>query len=182
MKTPYRMKGFTLIELLAVVLIIGILVAVAASEYEKAAERSRASQGIAVLKTIYDAAKAYYMETGSYATSFDELIVDLPCTGNTKWTTISDDTPCSFGEWSFQLYNGPSKGIYAGRISGKYAGTGFGMFMESAVSQTPTGRLLCLERISDGITFSGHQQGDYCVDYFDGQHIYTGTMHEFVMP
>ncbi len=46
--------GFTLIEMLTVVLIIGILTAVALPQYSRAIKKSRATEAIAMLRVIHD--------------------------------------------------------------------------------------------------------------------------------
>lgn len=86
-QSPVRkscLSGFTLIELLVVVLIIGILASVALPRYERAVEKSRASQAFNRLSTIYEAQRLWYMANGgdgmfNGAESFEDLAVSLPC-------------------------------------------------------------------------------------------------------
>ncbi len=169
--------GFTLIEILVVVLIIAVLTAVALPQYQKAVEKSRAAQGIATLKVLYEAGKVYYLEHGVYPSKFTDLEVQLPCEGNERWTTqVNADSACSIGEWSFQTYNSTSKGIFAGRIKGKYAGTGFIMWYKGV---SPMGQVLCAERYRSGVTFADHTVGDYCVNLYKGTKTQGGTMSVF---
>ena len=63
-------KGFTLIELLAVVLIMGILTAVAVPQYKKSLERSRMTEAVQMLPAIFDARERLFVEHG---TTINEL-------------------------------------------------------------------------------------------------------------
>ena len=153
----YNGVGFTLIELLVVVLIIGILAAVALPQYQKAVERARASEALPLLKSVYQAAQNYQLANGEWPTKFDELAVEIPWTGTTKWRNsyVMRDTR-SNNLWSLQLYweAGVSSAMDIGRISGPYKGVGFHV--------NPSGALACVEKTGEGMVFDGNE-GDYCV-------------------
>ncbi len=58
--------GFTLVELLIVVIIVGILAAVAIPMYSGSTERARATECVAALGTVRCALRNYYAEHGTY--------------------------------------------------------------------------------------------------------------------
>ena len=72
-KGRISVKGFTLIEILVVVVIIAVLAAVALPQYQKAVDRSAATQMFVTGKAIKDAQELYYLDNGKYADSLDKL-------------------------------------------------------------------------------------------------------------
>ena len=62
----HNRKGFTLIELMIVVVIIGILAALAIPRFMQATTKSKQSEAKQLLKQIYTMQRAYRQETGAY--------------------------------------------------------------------------------------------------------------------
>lgn len=67
------MKGFTLVELLIVVVIVGVLVAVALPKYQRSVERGRALVGLAALRQYADRMNAWYIKNDRYPQGLTDL-------------------------------------------------------------------------------------------------------------
>lgn len=70
-------SGFTMIELLVVVLIIGVLCAIALPQYQVAVDRSRYSGLMILTRTIKDAQERFYLQNWEYTLDMRILDVDL---------------------------------------------------------------------------------------------------------
>ena len=91
-----RSLGFTLMELLVVILIIGILAAVALPQYNKAVAKTEAVKLLHVIKTAETAMNAYMLENAGVDKEFfvsgswgdvdnvTDLSIDLPLTEELK--------------------------------------------------------------------------------------------------
>ena len=75
-KLKKNQKGFTLIELMIVVGIIGILVAIAAPNFQRYQSKARQSEAKSALAAVYGGEKAFYSEYTGY-------IADLGAIGYT---------------------------------------------------------------------------------------------------
>ena len=104
-------SGFTLIELLVVVLIIGILASIALPLYQKAVDKSKATEAVVQGKGLMKAQKLHFLESGSWSTDIEELAVSAP-----GWTCSTSSHHCnksgSVAGASFEIARYSSSKVY----------------------------------------------------------------------
>jgi type IV pilus assembly protein PilA len=109
-------KGFTLIELLIVVVIIGILAAVAIPKFSNTKQRASRSAGIADMRNLATAQEGFFADSSRYAAIADTgtgvgKMNFTPSNGNTALTLVATATG-----WSglVTIPGGQSCGIFSG--------------------------------------------------------------------
>lgn len=92
-------KGFTLLELLVVVLIIGVLAAIALPEYNMAVGRARYATLKDNARAIKSAMDRYYMAQNSYTDKLTDLDIDFQGTlsGDKHKISLPDSSDCYIG-------------------------------------------------------------------------------------
>ncbi|MEW6276789.1 MAG: prepilin-type N-terminal cleavage/methylation domain-containing protein [Bacillota bacterium] len=101
-------KGFTLVELMVVLVIIGILVAIAVPVYNNAQATAQQRACQANLRILDSAAAQYMANNGSYPASLDALapnyvqrIPSCPGGGTYNYTQATGRTTCSIANHNY---------------------------------------------------------------------------------
>ena len=71
-------KAFTLIEVLIVILIIGIIAAIAFPQYQAAVVKARIKPVVSLLRSIVNAENLYMLANGEYTINWEELDIHIP--------------------------------------------------------------------------------------------------------
>jgi prepilin-type N-terminal cleavage/methylation domain-containing protein len=85
-KRLYNKKGFTLVELMVVVIIVGILAAVAVPLYRANIRRAMSSEGQALVGSIRTAERLYFAENNAYTATWADISGSIDLTGNRYFT------------------------------------------------------------------------------------------------
>lgn len=138
-------KGFTLIEMLVVVLIVGILAAVALPQYFKAVEKSRSTEALSVLGSIAAAQERYRLASSAntYATTFSQFDISF-----TDESTGSDATGASYKTKNFAIALGANS-VTATRGAGTASDGESGAYTITRYYRD--GRIICSDPKETGI-------------------------------
>ena len=89
-KRVHNRKGFTLIELMIVVVIIGILAALAIPRFMQATTKSKQSEAKGILKQIYTMERAYRQDTDSYSADLNAIGVEIPANPRYQYVVVAN--------------------------------------------------------------------------------------------
>ena len=146
MRRKNTKKGFTLLELLVVVVIIGILTAIALPQYNKVKVKARTRQFILSLKAINEAQQRFYLVNNRYANSFSDLDIEIEGYPGKDCSLFSSFGPrdCLSNNYSVLFLNRNSN-CFALFNTGKYALSRFEGVKDKILCYDAGNNKLCTE-------------------------------------
>jgi type II secretion system protein G len=86
---PNPRRGFTLVELLVVVVVIGVLAAIAIPKFQNSKGKANAASLKSDLRNIATAQEAYFYENSTYTTNLAALNANLTSGVTITWGTVN---------------------------------------------------------------------------------------------
>ncbi len=156
-------KGFTLIELLVVVLIIGVLTAIALSAYQRTILKTHYASGKHIVRSLGEAQEVYYLTHGRYASTVDELDVQLSGAPEIKegypssflvngesCSLNNTNVSCTYKNIVYQLYYRHVRHAHAGLIRCVVLASPKQAPLETDICRRETGRTKASDTVNGG--------------------------------
>ncbi len=109
-----KAKGFTLIELMVVIVIIGVLAAIAIPKFMDASVKAKVSEIPTVLASYEHGELAYLAEKASLSTAIADLVFDATTATNSKWFGYTYAAGAATNSYTSSNSAGPLGPITAG--------------------------------------------------------------------